>query len=83
MKPLFALLLLVGCAETLTQEEREYKNVENALKWDRCQEIYNELGKPTVSRHIHGKTRKHRPDEIREDLMLNNCHQILKRMGWD
>jgi len=74
-------LLLVGCASTLTPDERQYRDVENALKWDACQKIYAEHGKPTISKHAHGRTRKHRPHEVREDLILNNCQSILR--DWD
>lgn len=78
---LLLTLLVAGCAQTQTSEEREYRYQEDVMKWERCQEIYRHHGKPTISRHPHGG--RHWPAEVREDLWLNNCFQILKRTGWD
>ena len=66
------------------REAREYKNAEDAERWRLCSMIYDYYGKPTHSTHAHIRGRKHRPDQVRDDLMQNECRSILKQSGlWD
>jgi len=76
------LLLLVGCT-TMSVEDREYLNAENAHRWEVCKQIYDRSGVYTMSRHSHQAGRTHRPFEIKDDLFDNGCAAILRRMGWE
>ena len=71
------LIYTAGCT-SLTPEEAEYQNAENALKWERCKEIYHAANRPIFIDHHHQKGRNHRPYEVESDLMTNHCHTILK-----
>ena len=75
-------LILVGCATELTPDEREYRDNENAAKWELCKEIYKAHGKPTISYHDHGPHKTHKAWEVRDDLMHNQCHRLLRGV-WD
>lgn len=77
MRFLLFFLLLAGCA-TLTEkekEERAYNEQIDRENWELCQEVYRRSGVATYSRHSHHN--QHRPHEIRDDLMVNECRRVL------
>jgi len=60
----------------------EYRDAENAHKWEVCKAVYKRAGAPTISYHRHDKRFRHSPMEIGDDLFKNGCHRILKDV-WD
>ena len=76
----------VECEELEKELQRrydiEYRDAENAHKWEVCKAVYHRAGKPTISYHRHDKRFRHSPMEIRDDLTKNNCHRILRDV-WD
>lgn len=71
MRPLLvSMLILASCASTLTPEEIEYRNGIRAQIWEQCKK----LG-PTVSMHDHRRHKAHRPSEVHEDNVLNQCYR--------
>lgn len=74
------LLLIVGCASQLTEDEileREYNQAINKENWYMCQKVYADNGSPTYSRHAHSKHRKHTDWDVKDDLTWNNCKFVL------
>jgi hypothetical protein len=85
------LLLMAGCTTTpLTEEqeiEREYQFEQEYQEWIMCRKVYDKVNTPWFS-HWHmtarvknGKARPRRWD-IRNDLFINNCDYILRRIGY-
>ena len=70
-------LLLFGCT-SMTPEEAEYRNGEDMVMWEMCQDAYEYLGRATVSTHSHRRGERHDPFEVRQDLKLNRCRRLLK-----
>ena len=60
----------------------EYRDAENANKWEVCKDVYHRAGMPTISYHSHDRHFKHTAMQIRDDLRTNNCKRILRDV-WD
>ena len=73
---LLVTLLVVGC-KTLTPEEQEWRQGIDKENLGLCLGLYKRKGEPWYSTHSHGEHDKHRPSEIREDLMVNQCRLAL------
>lgn len=80
MKWAWLSLVLVGCAPLTETErfQREYDHAVNEERWAECQRIYKNARVPTVSDHAHIAGWPHKPWQVRDDLLLNNCDSLLK-----
>lgn len=84
MRYLLPLILLSGCASTMTDDEREYEQAEDYHQLALCEKVYEQLGAQMVSHHMHRDGRRHRHWEVKEDLRLNQCDRLLRRSGlWE
>ena len=71
---------MASCA-TVNTDEFEYRDAENAIKWEECQRVYRDRGIPTLSYHHHQRGAPHKPWDVREDLSVNQCDAVLGE--WD
>lgn len=71
------LLLLAGCASTMTAEDVEWRRQIDRENWQLCDSIYKQFDKPTFHRHLHRRNVEPRWYEIRDDLSDNACRAIL------
>jgi hypothetical protein len=72
------IILASGCASTLTNEERLWRESVDNENWELCQLVYRKHGQPTFSTHAHGVGKGHRPEDVRDDLRSNNCRMTLR-----
>lgn len=73
---LLALILLCGCAETLTKEEIEWRRGIDRENWALCQRVYKQAGEYLVFDHAHNDNEK--TALLRSDLARNNCRMVLR-----
>ncbi len=75
---------LSACAPLTEQEkfDRAYRHAEDEQKWEACKMVYKANRQPTYSRHTHQRGRKHRPHEVRDDLLDNACDIALRGVSW-
>lgn len=72
------ILLLASCAETKTQDEIEWDRAMDRENWALCEKVYQQSGVVTYHvGHSHQKGRKIYPHEIKSDLAMNDCRQVL------
>lgn len=75
MKILPLFLIFLGCATTITPEEREWREAIDAENWKMCEYAYQKAGRPTIHYHLHGH--HVRSWMIRDDLGDNHCKSVL------
>ena len=76
------LLMMCGFAACATQnlspEEVEWRRHVDQQNWLLCQYVYKKSNAILRSDHVHIKGRRHTPQEVRSDLMKNNCRLVLR-----
>ena len=80
---LLVVLPFISC-RPLTSDEREYNRVERTEQWRICEAVLVATGTPIYSEHQHSKIRRHKDWMIQEDLINNQCRELLRRNGlWE
>lgn len=78
---LMVILFLFGCTSTPRTFEETYNRQTDMENWQTCVAIYEAHGKPTFHQgHSHTNGRQ-RQAWVWQDLMSNNCRQLLKSGG--
>jgi len=71
-------LLLGGCStSTLSPEEIEYRQGLDKENLALCLKVIKDANMYWVSDHTHRIHQRHRPWEVRTDLSMNRCAEIL------
>jgi hypothetical protein len=79
------LYACVGCAPLTEQEQYERQDRINQRLdiWNLCKAVYDQNGAIMTSRHNHDRStasgRVHTDDEVRDDILVNNCMWIWKQ----
>lgn len=84
---LLLFTLMLGCSSTPPTEaelfEREYNRSAARENWMLCERVLRRHNRLVVhDNHSHQKGRPARHHEIKSDLLVNRCRQIIGKERW-
>jgi hypothetical protein len=80
----FGIALYSCTSIPLTPEELEERDIEEIEQLSLCMDVYKRAGVATQHNHMHAKHKRHGRWEVRDDLRVNRCRQVLEDNGlWE